>query len=223
MLLTVSTPKCSLSGGKDEAEVLTAAEWLAVNSQVLTGSSAEVKDFKPLPNREAYDAPNWIPTNDKVTFEKIAKYRGQLRSSGLHPAPISLEVRLPPDLYMVNKSNVDLDLRYRYTKPTSGEAAQMRFLLNEQLVESFELDPKKTAALSPLDSLCSTVWPICGTTRPFLPVLLGADNLMQFDFQYGLAVPGGSVENCKSVALIPSQVEIDPTSTIDFSGFLSLC
>ena len=42
---------------------------------------------------------------------------------------------------------------------------------------------------------------------------------MQFDFQYGLAVPGGSVENCKSVALIPSQVEIDPTSTIDFSGF----
>ena len=62
--------KVLVIGGKDEAEVLTAAEWLAVNSQVLTGSSAEVKDFKPLPNREAYDAPNWIPTNDKVTFEK---------------------------------------------------------------------------------------------------------------------------------------------------------
>ena len=138
--------KVLVIGGKDEAEVLTAAEWLAVNSQVLTGSSAEVKDFKPLPNREAYDAPNWIPTNDKVTFEKIAKYRGQLRSSGLHPAPISLEVRLPPDLYMVNKSNVDLDLRYRYTKPTSGEAAQMRFLLNEQLVESFRIDPKKNSS-----------------------------------------------------------------------------
>lgn len=211
--------KVLVIGGKDEAEVLTAAEWLAVNSQVLTGSSAEVKDFKPLPNREAYDAPNWIPTNDKVTFEKIAKYRGQLRSSGLHPAPISLEVRLPPDLYMVNKSNVDLDLRYRYTKPTSGEAAQMRFLLNEQLVESFELDPKKnsssfTSRFSLLNGLAN-MWN--DTSVP--TGLLGADNLMQFDFQYGLAVPGGSVENCKSVALIPSQVEIDPTSTIDFSGF----
>ncbi len=160
----------------------------------------------------------------RLLLKKSPSTAVSARSSGLHPAPISLEVRLPPDLYMVNKSNVDLDLRYRYTKPTSGEAAQMRFLLNE----SSSLSPsnwirRKTAALSPLDSLCSTVWPICGTTRPFLPVLLGADNLMQFDFQYGLAVPGGSVENCKSVALIPSQVEIDPTSTIDFSGFLSLC
>ncbi len=121
--------KVLVIGGKDEAEVLTAAEWLAVNSQVLTGSSAEVKDFKPLPNREAYDAPNWIPTNDKVTFEKIAKYRGQLRSSGLHPAPISLKSDFrQTSTWSINKSNVDLDLRYRYTKPTSGEAAQMRLL-----------------------------------------------------------------------------------------------
>lgn len=211
--------KALVIGGKDEADILIAAEWLAVNSQVLTGSTAEVKDFKSLPNRKAYDAPNWIPANDKVSFEKIAKYRGQLRSSGLHPAPITLEIRLPPDLYMVNKSNVDLDLRYRYTKPTSGEPAQMRFLLNDQLVESFELDPKKnsssfTSKFSLLNGLAN-MWN--GTSVP--TGLLAADNIMQFDFQYGLAVPGGSVENCKSVALIPSQVEIDPTSTIDFSGF----
>lgn len=42
---------------------------------------------------------------------------------------------------------------------------------------------------------------------------------MTFDFQYALSVSGGTTENCKSVALIPNQVEIDPNSTIDFSGF----
>lgn len=224
LVTIVDAPKTSFAkvlviAGRDENDLVVATEWLATNSQTLTGSSAEIKDFKPAPNRQAYDAPNWIPTGDKVTFESLAKYRGQLRSSGLHPAPITLEIRLPPDLYMVNRSNVDLDLRYRYTKPTSGEPAQMRFLLNEQLVESFDLDPNKNSSsfnskFSLLNGLAN-MWN--GTSVP--SGLLGADNILQFDFQYGLAVPGGSVENCKSVALIPSQVEIDPGSTIDFSGF----
>ena len=34
-----------------------------------------------------------------------------------------------------------------------------------------------------------------------------------------MAVDGGTQANCKSVTLIPNQVEIDPNSTIDFSGF----
>lgn len=49
--------------------------------------------------------------------------------------------------------------------------------------------------------------------------LLSAENQLTFDFQYGLAVDGGTQANCKSVTLIPNQVEIDPNSTIDFSGF----
>ena len=48
---------------------------------------------------------------------------------------------------MVNRSNVNLDLRYRYTRPMGGEPAQMRFLLNDQLVESYDLSPTKSEQL----------------------------------------------------------------------------
>lgn len=211
--------KILVIAGRNEDDLLTAARYLAAQDKGIAGGLVTIEGFSALPDRKAYDAPAWIPTGEKVSFDKIAKYRGQLTSTGLHPAPIKLEVKLPPDLFMVTSSNVNLDLRYRYTKPTNREAAQMRFLLNDQLVESYELKPDTNSnsfasQFSMLNGLAN-LWN--NTSIPSR--LLSAENMMTFDFQYALSVSRGTTENCKSVALIPNQVEIDPNSTIDFSGF----
>ncbi len=211
--------KILVIAGQNDEDLVTASRWLATSSQPMAGSSVQIQGFGPLPERKPYDAPNWVSTNGKVAFDQLIKYRGQLRSTGIHPAPISVEIKLPPDLFMVNRSNVGLDLKYRYTKPTGTEVGQMRFTINDQLVDSFTLDTAKTSnsfvsQFSLLDGLAG-IWN--GTSIPSR--LLSPTNLLKFDFEYGLGVEGGSQENCKSVVLIPNQVEIDPNSTIDFSGF----
>lgn len=211
--------KVLVIAGRNSDDLLTAARYLSTADAAIAGGMVTIENFKALPDRNAYDAPAWVSTNQKISFEKLSKYRGQLTSTGYHPAPIKVEIRLPPDLFMVNRSNVNLDLRYRYTRPMGGEPAQMRFLLNDQLVESYDLSPTKTgnsftSQFSLLNGLAN-LWN--NTSIPSR--LLSAENNLVFDFQYGIAVDGGTQENCKSVTLIPNQVEIDPNSTIDFSGF----
>ncbi len=211
--------KILIIGGTNEHDLLTAASWLASTSQSMIRSSYLIKDYKPLPKRQAYDAPNWISTNGKVELAQMTKYHGQLRTTGLRPIPINLELRLPPDLYMAGRSSVNLDLRYRYTKPANGVAGQLRFLLNDQLVDTFMLDPKRTS-----NSITSQFSLINGLANLWYNTsipsgLLSPYNVMRFEFRYGMAVAGGSVENCKSEVMVPHQAEIDPSSTIDFSGF----
>ncbi|MCD8338980.1 MAG: cellulose biosynthesis cyclic di-GMP-binding regulatory protein BcsB, partial [Burkholderiales bacterium] len=210
--------KVFIIAGTNDREVAIAAQWLAESSASMIGSWVDIKDFKPLPNRAAYDAPNWIKTGGKVELASLTRYNGQLRSTGIRPIPITLEIRLPPDLFMVNRSDVKVDLKYRYTKPVSGEPAQMRFLLNDQLVDSFTLDPEQTG--SSFTSQFSLLNGLAGLwDNTAIPGdLLAPYNIMQFDFQYGLAVAGGTTEDCKSVVPISNRVEIDPNSTIDFSG-----
>lgn len=211
--------KVLVIAGRNADDLLTAARYLATADAGIAGGMVTIENFKGEPDRKAYDAPSWVNTDQKIPFEKLSKYRGQLTSTGLHPAPIKLDVRLPPDLFMVNRSNVNLDLRYRYTRPMGGEPAQMRFLLNDQLVESYDLSPTKTSnsfmsQFSFINGLAN-LW----NNTSISSRLLSAENQLTFDFQYGLAVDGGTQANCKSVTLIPNQVEIDPNSTIDFSGF----
>ncbi len=210
--------KVFIIAGRNDKEVAIASQWLAESSASMIGSWVDIKDFKPLPNRPAYDAPTWIKTDGKVELASLTRYNGQLRSTGIRPQPIQLEIRLPPDLFMVNKSDVKVDLKYRYTKPVSGEPAQMRFLLNNQLVDSYTLDPEQTG--SSFTSQFSLLNGLAGFwDNTAIPGdLLAPINIMQFDFQYGLAVSGGTPEDCKSVTLIDNRVEIDPNSTIDFSG-----
>ena len=182
--------KVLVIAGRNADDLLTAARYLATADAGIAGGMVTIENFKGEPDRKAYDAPSWVNTDQKIPFEKLSKYRGQLTSTGLHPAPIKLDVRLPPDLFMVNRSNVNLDLRYRYTRPMGGEPAQMRFLLNDQLVESYDLSPTKTSnsfmsQFSFINGLAN-LWN--NTSIPSR--LLSAENQLTFDFQYGLAVSG---------------------------------
>lgn len=54
---------------------------------------------RDIPRRQPYDAPNWMRTDRPVRFAELIKYPEQLQASGLRPQPISLEMKLPPDLF----------------------------------------------------------------------------------------------------------------------------
>ena len=49
-----------------------------------------IENFKGEPDRKAYDAPSWVNTDQKIPFEKLSKYRGQLTSTGLHLSLIQI-------------------------------------------------------------------------------------------------------------------------------------
>ena len=99
--------KVLVIAGRNADDLLTAARYLATADAGIAGGMVTIENFKGEPDRKAYDAPSWVNTDQKIPFEKLSKYRGQLTSTGLHPAPIKLDVRLPPDLFMVNRSNAE--------------------------------------------------------------------------------------------------------------------
>ncbi|MCY0610974.1 cellulose biosynthesis cyclic di-GMP-binding regulatory protein BcsB, partial [Klebsiella pneumoniae] len=81
------------------------------------GESVVVNEVKPLLPRKPYDAPNWVRTDRPVTFGELKTYEEQLQSSGLEPAAINVSLNLPPDLYLMRSTGIDMDINYRYTMP----------------------------------------------------------------------------------------------------------
>lgn len=76
-----------------------------------------VDGVTPLLPRKPYDAPNWVRTDSPVTFGELKTYDEQLQSTGIEPGPVTVNLNLPPDLYLLRSTGIDMDLKYRYTAP----------------------------------------------------------------------------------------------------------
>lgn len=210
------TEKMLILSAPDSEGLVTAAKALSSGQIMLNGPVAEVKSFKELKARDAYDAPKWADTTRPTRFSELAKYEGQLSRTAIRPAPISLELNLPPDLYFVQGSRVNMDLHYRYSRPAPEGVSQMHFLLNNHLVRSYPLksDSEASAVLENM--------PFIGGIDLFSgskvdTLLLHPQNILTFDFQYSLT-SASRVNYCVTQTLINNRVEVEPSSTIDFSG-----
>lgn len=210
--------KMLIVAGRDANDLVTASKALASGHSMMAGNMARIHDYQELAPRKPYDAPNWINTDHVTYFQDLLEYPGQLSSKGHQPSPVHLKLNLPPDLFMFTKSAIDLDLRYRYTKPSQGVPSQLRLLVNDQLIDSYDLDPSKDqssliAHLPAVNSLKDLF-----NVRSIPTLVLAENNVLTFDFQYSLSYSGGNAENCQTITLIPNQVNIDPSSSIDFTG-----
>lgn len=210
--------KMLVVAGRDTKDLLIASKALASGHSMMAGDTAKIHGFQELAPRRPYDAPNWIDTNHVTYFSDLIEYSGQLQSKGYQPKPVHLSLKLPPDLYMFSKSHINLDLRYRYTKPSQGVPSQLRLLVNDQLIDSYDLDPNKdqsnfVAHLPAVNSLKDLL-----NVRSIPTLVLTDNNTLTFDFQYSLSYSGGNADDCKTITLIPNQVNIDPSSSIDFTG-----
>ena len=207
--------KMLIISAPDSEGLVTAVKALTSGQIMLNGPVAEVKGYKELKPRPAYDAPKWVDTTRPTRFSELATYEGQLSRTAIRPAPISVELNLPPDLYFVQGSRVNMDLHYRYSRPAPEGVSQMHFMLNNHLVRSYPLNSDSEAS-AVLENL-----PFLGGIDLFSgskvdTLLLHPQNVLTFDFQYSLT-SASRVNYCVTQTLINNRVEIEPSSTIDFS------
>ena len=205
--------------GRDDKDLLKAAQGIASGNILFRGDSVTVDEVKPLRPRVPYDAPNWVRTDRPVTFGELKTYEQQLQSTGLEPASINLSLNLPPDLYLMRSTGIDMDLKYRYTMPPVKDSSRMDISLNNQFLQSFNLEStqdvnKLMLRLPVLQGLLD------GKNDISIPALrLGAMNQLRFFFQYMNPMPGGTLENCITFQPVQNHVVIGDDSTIDFSDY----
>lgn len=205
--------------GRDDNDLIQAARGIAQGNILFRGDQVTVDSVKPLLARQPYDAPNWVRTDRAVSFKELKSYEEQLQSSGIEPASVSVSLNLPPDLYLLRSTGIDMDLKYRYTAPPMQDSSRMDISLNNQFLQSFNLTPKeKSGAL--ILRLPVIQGLLDGKQDVSIPALkLGAVNQLRFDFQYTNPMPGGSLENCITFQPVRNSVVIDDDSTIDFSHY----
>ncbi len=205
--------------GRDDKDLLQAARGIAQGSILFRGDAVTVDDVNPLLPRKPYDAPNWVRTDQPVSFGELKTYEEQLQSSGIEPGSIAVTLNLPPDLYLLRSNGIDMDLKYRYTAPPIKDSSRMDISLNNQFLQSFSLEPKerKNNLLLHLPVVQGL---LDGKNDVSIPALrLGAANQLRFDFQYMNPMPGGSIENCVTFQPVQNHVVIEDESTIDFSRY----
>lgn len=205
--------------GRDDKDLLKAAQGIAAGNILFRGNSVTVNEVKPLLARVPYDAPNWVRTDRPVTFGELKTYEQQLQSTGLEPASINLSLNLPPDLYLLRSTGIDMDLKYRYTMPAVKDSSRMDISLNNQFLQSFSLNSsqdinKLMMRLPVLQGLLD------GKNDVSIPALrLGAMNQLRFDFQYSNPMPGGTIDSCVTFQPVQNHVVLGDDSTIDFSHY----
>jgi cellulose synthase operon protein B len=202
--------------GRDETQLRQAVEGVVLGNAVLTGTTATVETVS-YERRLPYDAPRWVPSNRAVKLGELINDPQQLQGHGFAPAPITVNMRLPPDLFTWNKAGVPVNVHFRYTAPAQRDNSVLTVLINNQLLRSYRLAPESEVAGD--SRLLASLLQNDGSrqTRGLLiPAFqLASDNQMTFQFSMDFHREA----NCKEVFIANTRESIDPDSTVDISDF----
>nr|WP_298374921.1 cellulose biosynthesis cyclic di-GMP-binding regulatory protein BcsB [uncultured Halomonas sp.] len=207
--------------GRDDAELVTAAQALALGNTLLRGQSARIDGLDILEPRKPYDAPAWIPTDRPVTFGELIDYPAQLQTRGRTPSVLNVNLRLPPDLFIWQNELIRLNLDYRYSQPVKDATSRLDISINDEFLESLVLDQDGSdnqRSLLQVPLLKNWLLPEQETDIPALKI--GTRNQLSFDFAYANRVGmSGSEEQCRPIISVPHQASIDKSSSLDFSSY----
>lgn len=203
--------------GKNEEELKTAVEGIALGLPIMTGRTAVINDIIHIKPREAYDAPRWLRTDRAVRFGELLDYPTQLQTSEGSDQSVKMDIRLPPDLFTWRTDGLPLDLQYRYTPPTSKAISRLNMSINNEFVQGFTLTPDGGKAVVselkiPLLSSDDT-----DKDRYFSVPGFKADikNELEFKFLFSTEKEGFCTTSARGGEL----GVIDDDSTIDISDF----
>ncbi len=207
--------KMLVVGGKTDADLVVAAQAFATPNRVLIGPHALIKDFKVAEPLPAYASPNWVNTDFAVPLSQLIEYPEQLTARGESLPPLHVNFRLAPDTYLTSASTATLSLLYRHSKPVSGQAAQLRTLVNGALADSQNLsvDASRGSAIVELPMTEGPAVALGGTRAG-----LAAFNDLSFEASYQAVAYEGSPENCRAATMPSHQIQIEPSSMIEFDG-----
>lgn len=207
--------------GRNDADLQTAVAAMAAGNALFRGNVVKVDEVKALAPRKPYDAPNWMRTNRAVRFADLLDYPQQLRVQGVSPQPITLNLNLPPDLFIWRNQGIPLNLRYRYTPPFNSDESRLGVSINDQFISSFPLI-KRTGK----QGLEEIRLPVMGSDAGsgdgslLIPALkIGNRNQLRFDFNFASVMGSAQRDHCQTTLPPNLQAAIEEDSTIDFSGF----
>ncbi|WP_232823394.1 cellulose biosynthesis cyclic di-GMP-binding regulatory protein BcsB [Dyella sp. C9] len=210
--------KLLVVAGRDAKELQLAANALALGQAGMSGDSAIVHEVDLGAERKPYDAPNWVPTDRVVPFKELVTDPQQLEVTGFNPPTIRIDMMVPPDLFAWAHYTVPMDVRYRYTAPSSYNDSVLNVGINDQLLRSDRLKPlNKTGDETHLNVPLLSSTDVPSNEKVPLPGLrVAGNNQLQFQFHIDSQKTG----LCVSAATDSARASIDPESTIDFSDFV---
>ena len=208
--------KLLLVMGRTPAELKTAASALVLNHRALTGTSATITDLQEPAARKLNDAPRWLASNRPVELGELAP-ASDFTVTGYTPDVVKVNLHLPPDLFTWRSRGIPLDLRYRYTARVRPDQSTLNVSVNDTFIASLPLrsaNLAKDSWWSPIAiRLMSDVAGPQNREVRLPPAAMGSRSQMRMHYYF--EPPGG---NCLRV-LDNVSGSIDPTSTIDVSGF----
>lgn len=202
--------------GRDGHDIEMAATAMALGKVVMTGASASISKVDLGAPRLPYDAPNWIRTDRALKFGELVASQADLQRTLENRDPIHIRMRIPPDLFTWRIHDINIDMRYRYTPPSRHDNSQLSVYLNDQFVQSFNLQPGNgrggNALKLPLLDEASILARDKIAAPPFY---VGVANELQIRY-----LPEINREGlCNTSLQNGYTVSVDPDSTIDLSKF----
>ncbi len=212
--------KLLLVSGRNDDDLVIAATALALDRGQLRGNRIRLDQVEP-PLRKPYDAPNWIRTDRAVQLSELIDYPQQLQVSGLQPYPITLDINLPPDLFVWRNQGIPLQTRYRYTPPTTTDGSRLNISVNDQYISSIPLQGSDSR--SSVENLRLNVLAADSTAESeklLVPALkMGMRNKVRFEFNFASKLGNAQRDRCQTYLPTNIQAAIDEQSTIDLSGY----
>ncbi|SDY34803.1 cellulose synthase subunit [Variovorax sp. YR634] len=211
-----ATGKLLLVMGRTPDELRTAAAALALNSKAFAGATAAVTAFQEPPARKPYDAPRWIPSDRALQLGELAT-AANLSVTGYNPDVVRINLQLPPDLFTWRSRGIPLDLQYRYTPRVRPDQSTLNVNVNDNFVGGLPLRSANPAGDSWWNPLAVKLMPdgtLAERREVILPPLaMGPRSQLRLHY-YFEPVGGRCVPQLDNV-----RGSIDPTSSIDVSGF----
>lgn len=203
--------------GRDSKDLKVAAQAMALGNAVLSGSSAQILGVKDEEPRRPYDAPNWVRLDRPMKFGELVASPQDLQTFGHQPAPIKINLRVPPDLFTWRSRGVPVDLKYQYSPPIHASESRLTMSVNDELLQAFNLRASGRGGESNRVRLPLLDDVLLGDSEEvLLPAFkLGVRNQLQFSFAFTYFKEG----NCRDTQVENVRAIVDANSTVDFSGF----
>lgn len=208
------TAKMLVISGASDADLIRAVLAIADKNRVLIGETLAASGTHPA-KAEPWTASKWLPEGRPVTMKELAQYPGQLTAKAQSQATVSLPLALAPDLWITDKTNLTLDLAYRYTRPVNEADAQLRVTVNGVLADAVNA-PANESRAEVKTPLASQTGPLA--SRASTAPALAAANTLNLTLAYTRHFAEGSLTNCRSASLLPQQLEVEPGSTVTLEG-----
>ncbi|WP_426807696.1 cellulose biosynthesis cyclic di-GMP-binding regulatory protein BcsB [Pseudomonas sp. WOUb67] len=208
--------------GRNDDDLVKAASALAVGNNLFRGARVKVEQMTPLQPRQPYDAPNWTRTDRPVRFAELLDYPEQLQVSGLQPRPVTLELNLPPDLFVWRNQGIPLRTLYRYTAPAVTDESRLSISVNDQYITSMPLvgNDRRSGTLEEMRLAVLSGDSTALTEKSLVPALkIGDRNRLRFDFSFASTLGSAQRDRCQTSLPVDVRAAIDDNSTIDLSGY----